>query len=134
MGEDVLKPYKTTIERWVCPDVMRNQDISVAKAKKALYDYSKAIGRPEGLAELKVFFCESCAAFLDFCCVDYEEYFDALVRRFEQALKSIVALEPNQQASFVERLERARYEGRNWGWGAGDDMDDLMVEYGFAEA
>ncbi|MBK1674749.1 hypothetical protein CKO35_15915 [Ectothiorhodospira shaposhnikovii] len=35
LGEDVLEPYKSTIDRWVCPDVMRNQDISVAKAKKA---------------------------------------------------------------------------------------------------
>jgi hypothetical protein len=58
LGEDVLEPYKSTIDRWVCPDVMRNQDISVAKAKKAISDYKKAIGRPEGLAELTVFYCE----------------------------------------------------------------------------
>jgi hypothetical protein len=29
----VLDPYKATIDRWVCPDVMRNQDISVAKCE-----------------------------------------------------------------------------------------------------
>jgi len=133
LGEDVLEPYKTTIDRWVCPDVMRNQDISVAKAKKAISDYKKAIGRPEGIAELTVFFCESCTIFLGFCSVDYEEYFNALVRMFEQALKAIVVLEPKQQASFIERLERVQSQGRNWGWGVGDDMDDLMAEYGFAE-
>ena len=27
IGEDPLKPYKASISRWVCPDVMRNQDI-----------------------------------------------------------------------------------------------------------
>ena len=64
LGEDVLEPYKVTIDRWVCPDVMRNQDISVAKAKKAISDYKKAIGRPEGLAELMVFYCESCTNLL----------------------------------------------------------------------
>ena len=133
LGEDVLEPYKTTIDRWVCPDVMRNQDISVAKAKKAISDYKKAIGRPEGVAELTVFFCESCATFLGFCRVDYEEYFNALVRMFEQALEAIAVLEPKQRASFVDRLERVRSEGHNWGWGVGDDMDDLMAEYGFAE-
>jgi hypothetical protein len=133
LGGDVLEPYMATIDRWVCPDVMGNQDISVAKAKKAISDYKKAIGRPEGLAELTVFFCESCANFLGFCCVDYEDYFNALVRMFEQALKAIVVLEPIQQEAFVERLERVRREGRNWGWGVGDDMDDLMAEYGFAE-
>ncbi|HEX9778813.1 MAG TPA: hypothetical protein VGA63_11750 [Geopsychrobacteraceae bacterium] len=34
---------------------------------------------------------------------------------------------------FVERLERGQHEGYNWGWGVGDDMDNLMAEYGFAE-
>ena len=133
LGEDVLEPYKTTIERWVCPDVMRNQDISVAKAKKAISDYKKAIGRPEGLAELTVFYCESCMNLLGYCGVDDEGYFLALARMFEQALIAIVALEPDQQDAFVERLELVRREGRDWGWGVGDDMDDLMAEYGFAE-
>jgi hypothetical protein len=134
LGEDVLEPYRATIDRWVCPDVMRNQDISVAKAKKAISDYEKAIGRPEGMAELAVFYCESCMNLLGYCGMDDEGYFNALVRMFEHALKSIAALEPGQQDDFVERLERVRREGHNWGWGVGDDMDDLMAEYGFAEA
>jgi hypothetical protein len=48
LGEDVLEPYKSTIDRWVCSDVLRNQDISVARAKKASADYKKAIGRRKG--------------------------------------------------------------------------------------
>ena len=36
----------------------------VAKAKKALADYKKAIGRPEGLAELSVYYCEEAFTFL----------------------------------------------------------------------
>lgn len=44
LGGDVLKPYKTVIERWLWPDVFKNQDTSVAKAKKAIADYKKAIG------------------------------------------------------------------------------------------
>ncbi len=133
LGEDVLEPYKATIDRWVCPDVMRNQDISVSKAKKAISDYRKAIGRPEGMAELTLFYCESCTNLLGYCGMDDESYFNALVRMFEQALKAIVALEPGQQNAFVERLERVRREGHNWGWGVGDDMDYLMAEYEFTE-
>ena len=128
-----MEPYKATIDRWVCPDVLRNQDISVAKAKMAISDYKKAIGRPEGLAELTVFYCGSCINLLGYCGMDDEGYFNALVRMFEQALKTIVALEPSRQDAFVERLECVRNEGNNWGWGVGDDMDDLMAEYGFAE-
>ena len=43
-----MKPYKATIDRWLWSDVLKNQDISVAKAKKALSDYKKAIGQSEG--------------------------------------------------------------------------------------
>jgi hypothetical protein len=66
--------------------------------------------------------------------MDDEGYYNALVRMFEQALKAIAALEPHQQSSFVERLERVRLEGHNWGWGVGRGMDDLMGEYGFGKA
>jgi hypothetical protein len=36
LGDDVLKPYKEAIDRWLWPDVFKNQDTSVAKAKKAI--------------------------------------------------------------------------------------------------
>ena len=52
LGDDVLKPYKITIDRWLWPDVLKNQGTSVAKAKKAIADYKKAAGQPDGLAEL----------------------------------------------------------------------------------
>ena len=52
LGDDVLKPYKVTIDRWLWPDVFKNQDTSIARAKKPIADYKKAIGQPEGLAEL----------------------------------------------------------------------------------
>jgi len=31
LGEDVLEPYKKTIDRWLWPDVFRNQDTSVSQ-------------------------------------------------------------------------------------------------------
>jgi len=51
LSGDTLRPYKAIIARWLWPDVIRNQDTSVARAKRAIADYSKAIGHPEGLAE-----------------------------------------------------------------------------------
>jgi hypothetical protein len=41
LGDDVLKPYKTTLDRWLWPDVFKNQDTSVSKAKKAISDCRK---------------------------------------------------------------------------------------------
>src|SRR6059036_792578 len=86
LGEDVLKPYKQTIDRWLWPDVFRKQDTSVAKAKQAISNYKKAVGEAAGLAELMVFYCEQAAGFSSDIGNQDESYFDALVRMFEQAL------------------------------------------------
>src|SRR3989441_11474242 len=63
LGEDVLEPYKKTIDRWLWPDPFRNQDTSVSKAKQAISHYKKAVGDPAGLTELMVFYCEQAAGY-----------------------------------------------------------------------
>jgi len=133
LGDDVMEPYKATISRWICPDVMRNQDISVSKAKKAISDYKKAVGHPVGMTELSVSYCELCANFLSDYGMDDEGYYNALVRMFEQALKSIKQLNPGQQEDYLGRLEEVQYEAKNWGYGVSEDMNNLMAEYGFDE-
>lgn len=130
LGGDVLKPYKATIDRWLWPDVFKNQDTSVSKAKKAISDYKKAIGQPAGLAELMVFYCERAAGFSDDVGLQDEGYFDALVRMFEQALKAIHPLPEDRQKELYSRLDAVRRISRNFGYGVGDDMDDLLAEHG----
>ena len=66
LGGDPLAPYNTIISRFICPDVFKNQPISVAKEKKAVSDYKKAIGYPEGMAELTTFYCEEVLAIPEF--------------------------------------------------------------------
>lgn len=130
LGDDVLKPYKTTLDRWLWPDVFKNQDISVSKAKKAISDYKKAVGLPDGLAELEVFYCEQAAGFSSDIGLQDEGFFDALVRMFEQALRTIRALPQDRQAPWLERLDGVRQISHNFGYGVGDDMDDLLAKYG----
>ena len=130
LGGDVLKPYKLTIDRWLWPDVFKNQDTSVAKAKKALADYKKAIGTPEGLAELMVFYCERASGFSSDVGLQDEVYFDALVRMFEQALKVIATLPEAQRSELWFRLDEVRRMSHNFGYGVGDEMDDLLAEHG----
>ena len=48
LGEGVLEPYKKIIDRWLWPDLFRKQDTSVSQAKRAISDYKKAVGDPEG--------------------------------------------------------------------------------------
>ena len=133
LGGDVLKPYKTTIDRWLWPDVFKSQDTSVAKAKKPIADYKKAIGQMKGLAELMVFYCERAAGFSNDVGLQDGGYFDALVRMFEQALKTIASLAAAQRQPFWDRLDAVRSICHNFGYGVGDDMDDLLAEYGADE-
>ena len=79
-----------------------------------------------------MFYCESCKSHLSCCGMNDADYFNALADMFEQALQAIVTLDPAQQDVLVERLERVRHEGRNWGWGVGDEMNDLVAKYGLA--
>ncbi|CAH1385617.1 hypothetical protein [Candidatus Nitrotoga sp. M5] len=130
LGDDVLKPYKVIIDRWLWPDLSRNQDTSVAKAKKPIADYRRAIGQAEGLAELMVFYCERAAGFSNDVGLQDEGYFDALVRMFEQALKTIASLADVQRQPLWDRLDTVCRTCHNFGYGVGDDMDDLLSDYG----
>ena len=130
LGGDVLKPYKASIDRWLWPDVFKNQDTSVAKAKKAISNYKKAIGQSEGLAELMVFYCERGAGFGSDVGLQDERYFNALVRMFEQALKIIAALPDAARPALLQRLDQVRRISHNFGYGVGDDMGDLLAAHG----
>ncbi|MBZ5685504.1 MAG: hypothetical protein LAP86_10760 [Acidobacteriia bacterium] len=129
LGEDVLEPYKETLDRWLWPDPFRNQDTSVSKAKQAISHYKKAVGNPAGLTELMVFYCEQAAGYCQDIGYQEETFFDALVRMFEQALKSTHTLPANGQDSFIARLDRVREISHDFGYGVGDDMDSLLAKY-----
>jgi hypothetical protein len=130
LGGDALKSYKATISRWLWPDIFKNQDTSVATAKKAISDYKKAIGRPEELAELMTFYCEQAAGFSNEGGLEDEGYYDALVRMFAQALKISVGLPETQRDVLLKRLDQARCICHQFGYGVGDAMDELLVDYG----
>jgi hypothetical protein len=125
LGQDQLKPFKEIISNCICPDVTRNQPISVSKAKKAIADYKKAIGRPDELAELSIFYCEEAFSFLESYGMDDERYFVALIRMYDQSLKIALNLSPAARAAYVERLDKLRSRGRHVGWGVQDELNDL---------
>jgi hypothetical protein len=129
LGGDVLEPYKKIIDRWLWPDVLRNQDTSVSQAKRAISDYKKAVGDSEGVAELMVFYCEQAAGFCSDICTDDEGYFDALVRMFEQALKFANALSADRRSDLVSRLDHVRTISHKIGYGVGHDLDFLLSKY-----
>ena len=93
------------------------------ESHQRLQDYKKALGQPEGLAELTVFYCEEAFDFLAGCHIDAEGFYDALVRMFKQALEYVLALPAAQQTAFLVRLDRVRQLGQDLGWGVGGDFN-----------
>ena len=129
LGKDILKPSKEALDRWLGPDVLRNQDTSVVKAKQAISSFKRAVGDLNGLAELMVFYCECAAGFCNDVGYQDEAYFDALVRMFEQALKTIAQLSASDRNPLIARLDRVRVISHNFGYGVGDDMDSLLARH-----
>ena len=125
LGHDQLQPFKASISNWICPDVMKNQPISVSKAKKAIADYKKAIGRPDGIAELSIFYCEEAFGFLESCSMEDESYFAALIRMYGRSLEIVSSLRPAERTTYLERLEKLGSRGRNVGWGVEEEINSL---------
>lgn len=128
LGQDQLKPYKARISRWLSPDLMRGQSVSISKAKKAISDYKKAIGRPEGLAELSLFYCEEALDFVESCSMEDEGYFLALIRMYDRSLRLVLDLPTVDRASYLERLDKLRSRAGVVGWGVQDELNDSWDE------
>jgi hypothetical protein len=106
LGADPLKPYKTTIARWMWPDVSRGQHPSISKAKKAIGDYKKAVGRPEELADLMTFYCEQATGFCRDVGYDDERFCESLMAMAAQASKLAATLAPVYRDNLLERLDK----------------------------
>jgi hypothetical protein len=129
LGQDVLKPYRKTIQRWLAPNVMRNdQEISVTQAKQAISEFKKAVGDPDGLAELLVFYCEVGASFCaDFGNDDIAYY--SMLSQFQHALKIAQTLSSERRQDIVARLKSVQRVSLNLGYGVGDAMDEILLEF-----
>ena len=133
LGTDQLGPYKTIISRWICPDLMSSQSVSVSKAKKAIADYKKAIGEPTGLAELSIYYCEEAFSFLESFGFEDESYFVALIRMYDQAVKRVLNLHVAERQAYANRLGNLRSRARTFGWGIGDEVNSIWHEAGLDE-
>lgn len=133
LGRDQLEPYKAMISKSICPDLMRGQPISVSKAKKAITAYKKAIGHPEGLAELAIFYCEEAFSFLEGVAMDDQAYFLSLIRMYSQAIRFVSNLPPDVRIGYADRLDKLRSRGRHVGWGVEDELNSLWYDSDLSE-
>jgi hypothetical protein len=125
LGHDQLQHFKASISKWISPDLMKGQPISVSKAKKAIADYKKAIGGPNGMAELSIFYCEEAFGFLESCSIEDESYFGALIRMYGRSIEFVSRLSPAERTTYLDRLDKLRSRGRNVGWAVEEEFNSL---------
>ncbi|TWJ18927.1 hypothetical protein [Geobacter argillaceus] len=128
LGSDSLKPYKKIIEDALFPDVMSNDDVEIATAKKAISDYGKAVGDPKGMLELMVHFVECGASFSLDVGYDDEHFFASLERMYEKAVKLLLTLDEAIIDDYYDRFEDLVISTQDIGWGFHDTLGDIFYE------
>jgi hypothetical protein len=122
LGEDPLAPYKRTIRDCMYPDVMKDKPVQIAKAKRAISDYSKAVGDPVGEAELMTLFVECGNSFtVEYGDID-EDFYNALNLMYRRTIEKVLSLAESQQSVFVERLREIMESSSGIGWGYHDEL------------
>ena len=132
IGADPVAPYKEVIEDCMFPDVMKNKPIQISTAKKAISEYSKAVGDAKGEAELMTYFVECGNKFtVEFGDID-EGFYDALLRMYERAIKKVLSLPAKEQHEFRQRLRKIMVSSGGIGWGYHDGLCEQYSK-GFPE-
>ena len=124
VGDDPLAPYKKTIDESMYPDIYSDKPVQIAKAKKAISSYSKAIGDSLGEAELMIFFVE-CGNNLTVDLGDIDEgFYDAVNGMYRRAIQKVLSLPEEQRGGYRKRLREIMTSSSDIGWGYHDMLAD----------
>ena len=127
LATNALEEYKKRISYALYPDIgRRNVDPSVATARKAISDYTKAVGDPLGMLELRVFSCETAVKFsMDYSYSDIG-YLEALLRQYRDVCRILPDISEPQLTQYIERMQRLQDDASRIGYGVFDVMNDLL--------
>jgi hypothetical protein len=122
-----IEKFKAIVAECLYPDVQRDRPLQVAKAKKAVADFCKAVAGPAAHAELMLFFLEQGNAFtLEFGDID-AGFYSALVAMARRAVEAIFSLPVDLKHPFRERLGEVVRSSSGIGWGYHDDLTDIYA-------
>jgi hypothetical protein len=129
---DPLKEYKEIIEKNIAPNDYDfwNRTISSSKARRAISDYKKALGKPEGVLELMVYYCE-CGTDFTIEMGDIDEAFYNSLGSMYNSVFEFLNKEPELKGSFLPRLQNiiTKAKKRGIGWGFSDHISFLLENY-----
>ena len=122
-----MDEFKTIVSECLNPDVSRDRPLQVAKAKKAVADFCKAVADPIAHADLMVFFLEQGNAFtLEYGDID-AGFYSTLVAMARHAAEVICSLPIGLQEPLMERLGEVVRSSSGIGWGYHDDLADIYA-------
>lgn len=129
IGDQPLQFYKKIIEDALYPDVMdKKSDFDFEGADRAISDYSKATGDPEGIAVLMIHYVEIGNKFtLDYGDIN-EDFYDALVDMYGKAIKQVLKIPKKKQGIFRNRLKKIMESSDGIGWGYHDGLEEYYFE------
>ena len=120
-----LEECKKLVSECLYPDVSRDRPLQVAKAKKAVADFCKAVADPDAHADLMLFFLEQGNAFtLEYGDID-AGFYSALVAMARRAAEVIGSLPLDLQEPFRGRLAEVVRSSSGIGWGYHDDLTEI---------
>lgn len=126
-AEATMEDCKKIIAECLYPDALRDRPLQVAKAKKAVADFCKAVADPVAHADLMLFFVEQGNAFT----VDYGDidagFYNALLTMGRRAVQTICGLPRELQEPFRERLAEIVRLSSGIGWGYHDELSHIYA-------
>lgn len=124
-----LAAYKEIIEHCISPAEPWKSPVKISRARKAISDYRKAIGNPEGLAELMIFYVECGVSFIrDFDYIN-EVFCSSLVTVFSDGMKMLSQCDRDAVDKLLPRFEEAVHSTPDFGWGLYESLSDVFEIY-----
>lgn len=125
---DPLAPFRERIKGALYPDPVSRQPIRLAAGRKALRDYRRAVGDPEGILDLLVYYVECGTRFTVEYGDTYEQFYSSLESVFDEAVTKLESADPEMVERFLPRLRVVVQSASRVGWGYYDYLTDRLAE------
>jgi hypothetical protein len=126
-AEAVLEESKVVVGDCLYPDMQRDRPLQVAKAKKVVADFCKAVANPIAQADLMMVFLEQGNAFT----VEYGDvdagFYNALLTMARRAAETICVLPHELQQAFRNRFAEVVQTSSGIGWGYHDELIEIYA-------
>ena len=123
---EILKPYKTIIQKSLYPSF--NDSLSLSTGKAAIQAYKKTTNDPDGLLELMMFYVECGNKFT----VEYGDINEQFYNSIEIMLEKVVNIVKNNNPQIIDiylpRLLEVVKSADGIGWGYYDHISEVLQE------